>query len=483
MTPAVAPRIDSPLAQKKTMRKKVVTDEKKTTVKVPADKPKKKVVEKVVADKPQKKAPAAKTKKAVEKDAPKKSKGSNETEEKAVKTPKHINTKPTIADNQGLNLSVAKVKNIISNYCINKEINMALNDINVHTSFDDENQPTAFSLDSLSEDTLSLVDKCYSNSMDAGANYAQNKINALTKDKRDKYNELKQEAIASFQKTQKGTSLFSQDKFDMFAFNKSYDKDFYKDSKSDVSGEWKRKLKNKELHSYCVNLLTKSKVRFNSESKVFITAFVECIVRQLIVNGTVNCIDDKKKIIRLDHALDNISPSFTLFPFIASTDSYKKYILDRTDEASEESDAMSDHSDDDQDQDMKAFDASKRRLQFKYYVAELCRDVRMDLSKQDDGDYMVSSYNQTSVSKLFNQFCSNAITDLLQIFGKMLKVEVVTRDVKTVNYSIISSLVLNSHILYNIDSLDTIKFIQDKYTKHNEFLKRRQDERETKVKK
>ena len=169
-------------------------------------------------------------------------------------------------------------------------------------------------------------------------------------------------------------------------------------------------------------------------------------------------------------------PEFTMFPFIASTNAYKKYVkqqvVDTADSEADDEEHEVEPAAESEDEDV-----SDRKLQFRYYVAELCRNVRMELSASDEVPYLESKFNQTSVSRLFKQFCSNVIIELLQTFGNVLKVEVSSRNVKTVNYSIIYSLLLCSHILHNLDATQTIEFIQQKYNLYNQFLTKRSNDR------
>lgn len=394
------------------------------------------------------------------------------------KIPKKINVKATLADICGLNLSVAKIKNIISSLCINKETFTALKEMKEHrviTSVAGENtaEEFTFSLEGLSRETLAYLDMCSASlNENKGLLYSRKVIRDMSKEDAAIYNEAKRVAVATFQAEQKIGHLFQQFEFNLTAFNLKHDPTFY-DAMPDYAAGWKN-LVDKELYTHCVNLVNKNKVRFNSESKIFITAFVEFIVKQLVMNGTKSCIADKKKIIQLSHALDAPSAEFTMFPFISSTLAYKKYISQQVVDASEsEADDEPEVEPTESDEDV-----SDRKLQFRYYVAELCRNVRMELSAQDETPDLESKFNQTSVSRRFKQFCSNVIIELLQTFGNILKVEVTSRNVKTVNYAIVGSLLQCSHILHNLDVNPTVTFIQEKYNVYNQFLSDRSLKRE-----
>lgn len=433
-----------------------------------------KPIEKV--SEPVKKAKSSKVIESV-KEVPKKSKKEVvtkiEKEEKAPKAAKKINNKPTIADACGLNLSLAKVKNIISAN-INSDAVNAENDINdlvVKVPADKEgDKPTLdyckVKLSSFSPETREYLDMCREELAEQyRLKYSRTAVNKM-KDVAS-YNAAKRIASSDFIKNQKSNNLFSNESFNLTEFNKKYNKKFYADMPEfdlDLT-----KLKGKELYDECTNLINKRKIRFGSESKIFITAFIEYIIKQLVINGTKCCINDKKKIIKLEHSIKEVLPEFTMMPFIMSTPSYKKYTseVEEDDEDGEDGEVEEDVT------------KPNSKLQFKYYVSELCRNVRMELSQEDMetssevGDSKLSKFNQTSVSKVFKQFCSDVIIDLLYMFGNMLKVEIETRNIKTVKYSIINALVQSSHILHGLNIEETVQFIQEKYNTYNEYITNR----------
>ena len=156
MTSVVRQRSDTQ-AEKKSLKKKASVEEVVKTVqknKKNINEPVKKNTEDKV-DKPKKKSVS-------EKAAPKKEKEVVVKKEKKEKIPKKVNVKPTIASAQGLNLSVAKVKNIISNLCINKEIIDAATDIKSSVLDEETSKPNKanFTLDNLSPVTLEYLEFC-----------------------------------------------------------------------------------------------------------------------------------------------------------------------------------------------------------------------------------------------------------------------------------------------------------------------------------
>ncbi len=468
-------------SSKKILKKKPVEKEP-----VEAPKKTKKVVKEekapVEVKKVDEKSKKKETKKVEEKTPKKTSKKEEKEEVVKEKVPKKINNKPTLSDTCGLNLSVAKVKNIVSNLCVNKQTYHATKELKNHRVFENEDKKGdfTFSLDGLSKSTLDYLEECWAHALvDARIAHARKVVKGLSKDKEKEYTAKKRQAMAEFHDSQKNDNLFGDQEFDLTAFNLAWNPKFYDDMKVE---DWKS-YKDVELYEFCSNLVNKNKVRFNPEAKVFITAFVEYIIRQLVVNGTVNTVEDKKKIIKLEHALDTDSEGFQerfpLFPFLVNLNVYKKYLTE-LDRDSDEEDDEDEHEEDGLDEEeSEEVEMNERQLQFKYYVAELCRDVRMELSQHDEEAESIDSslYNQTSVSKDFKQFCSDAIVELLHIFGETLLSEVESRGVKTINYTIVRTLVQVSHKLYNLKSDDTVKFIQQCYNKNKVYLKERKEKR------
>lgn len=439
------------------------------------------------AEEPKKAKKGAKAKKEKESDAP------QEEEEKKVKKVKKINNKPTLSDTCGLNLSVAKVKNIMSNLCINSEPFWALKELKEHRNMAEEKLDSegksvrevaengkkvkrafTFTLHGLSQHTLDYLELAHQNSLDLSREaHAKLKIKEMSEEVRKEYNLKKKEAIAVHQLVQKNGHLFQVHEFNAVKFNNEWNKNFYKDMKVT---EWKS-LKDMELYTYCTNLINKMKVRFNAESKIFVTAFVEHIVQQMVVNGTINCVTSGKKIIKLEHALDSSAEGFeerfSLFPLISNLESFKRAL--REEEDSEETEP-----EEKQEEPMNDEEVVDRKYQFKYYVSELCRTVKMELARADCSEDMTQSvYYNTSVSKVFKNFCSNIIVDLIRTFGEVLKVEVNTRNVKTVNYTIIQTLVQVAHLMYGLGSQldDTVRFIQERYCVYQKFIEERKGKR------
>ena len=200
--------------------KKVNKKKSKETAKVSEDSKQKKGKETVESETPTKKQ-TKKNAKAVKEPVEEVAE-----EPKKEKAPKKINSKPTLADLQGLNLSVAKVKNIVSNMCINKETFVALKDLKKCREFEDEEEKGdfKFSLAKVSPETIAYLDKCHeTNVLAKKLLHSRTVVKEMKPETLKKYLETKRVAMALHQKSQKDEHLFQQNEFDLVAFNLSWD--------------------------------------------------------------------------------------------------------------------------------------------------------------------------------------------------------------------------------------------------------------------
>ena len=417
------------------------------------------------------------------------------SDNKQDKRPKKFNDKPTLSDICGLNLSVAKVKNIISNLCINKAPFMALKELRDNKVNDDTNVEVddsgkkqkknyTFVLDGLSQNTLDYLEVAQQSFLDYNRElHSKKKVKNMSEENRKSYNDARKNALANHLSSTKDTHLFKSNEFDLLAFNTTWDKNFYSDM--DVV-DWKS-LQNKELYEYCTNIVNKMKVRFNSESKVFVTAFIECIVKQLVVNGTVNCVQEGKKIIKLEHALQTTNADFkelfSLYPLITHLPTFTQYkenqlnVVDTGEVSTENVDSVDNVESMDDDH-------VDRKYKFNHYVSELCRTVKNELSRKDKpNNETESNYYTTSVSKVFKVFCSNLIVELIKVFGELLKIEVNSRNIKTVNYNVIHTLLQLVHTVHGLNNNleNTVEFIQEQYSVYQKFLENRKDKKGDKL--
>jgi hypothetical protein len=417
-----------------------------------------------------------------------------------------INSKPVLAKTTGINISPAKVKNIVSNYVLNKDAYSALTELKdarprIITRLVDGKEVSedykGVPVSSLSQKTLDYIafaNKEYDSSQ--RDEFAKTKISSLSTEARKTYNAARHVARDEHDKQTTDKYLDnSSSTFDVELFNCQYIPNFYSDytarkavsDAADKSDEWKKAIDN----------VTKLKNRFSTNSRVFLSAFVEYIIKQLALNGTVCCVADKKKIIQLSHILDTTKEGFEkrfpLYPLIVNLDTFKqaqaylnkpptaKVVAVESNDIDEKSDIQVKKEKVEKDTDLFTLDGVSldTQYQFRYYIAESCRETRMDLAKSSvdsDGDLM-TVYNYTSVSKIFKNFCSTLICEFLMRIGNMLEKEIETRGIKTVNDTIIGTVISHYHTVCGVDETETIDFIRKVTAKYYNYVADRQRKR------
>lgn len=408
--------------------------------------------------------------------------------EKSV-TNRKINVKPVLAKTTGINISPAKVKNIVSNYVLNKDSYSVLKELKEATPRkitktvegkevveDFKGTPVA----QLSKETLDYVayaTECFEKSQ--RDEYAKNKISKMQEPQRKAYYSAKSAAKDKFDKESSDDA-----QFDVEVFNKQYDPQFYvayaAEQKArqagDSSDEWKR----------AVDKVTKLKNRFSTNSRVFLSALVECLIKQIVLNGTVCCVADKKKIIQLSHILDTskegFEERFPLYPLITNLNTFKqaqKYLVEQSVPKKDESSSEESESESKPQKTTDVFTLGgvdlDKQYQFRYYIGETCREVRMDLA--DTKTEGCEIYNYTSVSKIFKNFCSTLVCEFLMRIGRMLEKEIETRGIKTVNDTVISTVISHYHIVCGVDEKLTIDFIKQATSKYYSYVANRQETR------
>lgn len=443
---------------------KVLTSKLKKKVLKATDKSLKKVVKKVI--KPKEKEPKEKVVKKV--------------------SARKINSKPVLAKVTGINISPAKVKNIISNFVLNKDAYSALKELKDATPrqikktvdgkevIDDFKGTPVSSLSQSTLDYIKYANECHEKHMKE--EYTKTKLASLSVDDRKKYTAAKASAKSEFDNQEK-KKYCDDEVFDIESFNLSYDAKFYEqyesDKKEPTTDEWRT----------AIDKVTKLKNRFSTNSRVYLSALVEYLIKQLATNGTVCCVADKKKIIQLSHILDTskdgFAERFPLYPMIVNLDTFKqaqKYIKDQAEEKKEPSEQESKTN-------TKNVDVFKindldldKQYQFRYYIGESCREVRMDLANENKSEES-DVYNYTSVSKLFKNFCSSLICEFLMRIGSMLEKEINTRGIKTVNDTVIKTVISHYHIVCGVPETDTVEFIKNSTEKYYSYVSDRQQKR------
>jgi hypothetical protein len=421
---------------------------------------------------PKAKTPKARVKKAIPVKVPK-----AKTPKAEKKSKRKINMNPTLSEKAGLNISVARVKNIVDTFIINRgefvaatEVRQAYNP----TEKDAKGVVTklpAVAINTLSAETQDLITKAkhfYDRS--DKEDFERTKVGKYSEEEKSKYSDAKKAAKDVFEDSMRLVPEFERGVFDVEGFHLSYDKKFYKDFVEPPNGddEWQKAL----------NHLSKLRVRFSANSKILLSSFIELLLRQMAVNGTYNCIQNKKKIIKLSHALQTNSKTnehFPLFSLVSNTQTYRKFKESETKESEEDEDA-------DEEDEVSGVDEDSSRPNFRFYVSEICRDVRMKLASNklsvgEDSTEDKEVYNLTNVSRDFKDFCNSLIFETVTILGRMILTEINTRGVKTLNDVIMKTVIEHLHSAYGMDFKNSLAFIETSTKQYNSFVKNRRESR------
>jgi hypothetical protein len=416
-------------------------------------------------------------------------------EKKKRKTKDDAKALVAISDTQGLNIPVPKVKRSIGDNIINHRETAALNELKEHRVMDevkDDNKEPAklgkaakrgftFVLKGLSKPTLDLIKEGHQNAVHLQKQaFSSVKIKSWHDDDEKKYNAYREARNKAEKKYENGLLVIGDGNFDAVAFNAQYDKHFFKDFSYSyapgkvLANEDYTKLKNIELYEYCTSVINKLKTRFNSDSKVIITAGLELLTRDILRNAARNCVDAKKKILKVDHALNlnGDESNFPLHRLLPTLDTYVRYKA-LLKEAEKKSDSDSETKEDEE--------TEKVRVPYKHYIGEAAKVVKRELVG-NDCDSPFAKFNISADLKLF---ISDVISELCVRFGHAMLSEVQTRKIKTVNNEIARTIIYQLYI--NAGAYQHLKgaeeFIRSCYNRYREFIalraKQNQDKKAT----
>lgn len=360
-----------------------------------------------------------------------------------VKNSRKINNKPLSSEKTGMNVSPAKVKNIISNYVLNHDIYKAINEVKYL-------QRNEKPLSEISDETKSLISEI-SNDITASKRrqYERNKYEGLSQDEKKRYLDEKNTFKSKLDKNDKAS-------YDIQKFNLSFDDKFYDDFSCDLSFS--------NDYNQLIKAIAKSKFRFSYNSRIYLSSFIELIIRQIAYNSIYTCVKNNRKIIQVEHNLvkhpELSNGEYSLFNMVRNLNVSQEYL--------EKSDT---------DEVVLLENLTKEKQnQFKYYISETCREIKQELSSKFPSDNYI--YNSTSISKNFKNYGSSVVCEVLIIIGKMIKVEVEFRSVKTVNDSVIKTVLSQLHTANNIDFISTKEFIDLVSKKYSDYIITKKNEKE-----
>jgi len=375
-------------------------------------------------------------------------------EKKVADKNRKVNNKPLTSEKTGINVSPAKVKNIISNYVLNDDIYKAINELKYM-------QRNSKNITEMSDETKLLVSNLNEEIIKVKRKqYERSKYESFSAEEKKRYLEEKNKFKSGLTKYDKCVfnDTFS---YDIKEFNLTFDNKYYDEFSYDLSYA--------NDYDQLIKAITKSKYRFSNNSRLYLSSFIELLIRQIAYNSIYTCIKNDRKIIQVEHNLtkndDLVNGEYSLFNLVRNLKVSKDYesggelggslILENL--------------------------TKEKQHQFKYYISETCREIKHLLAeKYPDSDNV---YNHTSISKNFKNYGSSIVCEVIIIIGKMIRFEIESRSVKTVNDGVIKTVLAQLHLSNSIDFKGTSDFINSISKKYNEYITTKKDEKVKKTEK
>lgn len=306
-----------------------------------------------------------------------------------------------------LSIPHSKVKNIISNTILNYDIMAVLNEI--------KGPP-----ETLSDYTKKYIDDLNkNNSLSQQKTYERKKYSSLSVEQKQQYKELKSKGFT-----------------DLKTLNTDFDKEFYTEFKPIVLD-----LSDAPI---LVKAINKNKYRFSNNTKVYLTSFIDLLVKQLIKDTLLNTQKTGKKNVQVE----SVKHSYELGKIAESSKTNKLYKLS--------------------DEEISTFVLenidTEKLFQFKTSITDICKETKSALSIEypEQSDY----FNGVVISKQFKNYCSTVICELLVLISKMIRVEVESRNIKTINENIVNTVLQQLFIVYDINFSKTLTYLTDTSTKY-----------------
>jgi hypothetical protein len=289
----------------------------------------------------------------------------------------------------------------------------------------------------------------------------------------DKYSKERKEDYMKKRKEYKSTN----EKFDVANFNKSFDKNFYKEfaeyklhHDSYIIGKEFPVVKNskngKPREPYnewtrAAALVNKLSMRLSGNTRNIIACFIDRVVEQLASNALYNCILDKRHILQLRHAIyttPNYHERVPLSAFIETLHNYKTVLnwLNECRIVREQNKVLKDN------EEAQLVEPPYPTVDYLYdfsgYVGEVCRSVRITQS-ESVSELEKEQYLETSVSYEFKRFCSDLINETILRIGSSLKLAVEREGVKTISDTMVYYIIEQIHAICGLDYKQTHKLM------------------------
>jgi histone H3/H4 len=285
----------------------------------------------------------------------------------------------------GINMSVSRVRKHVDKNNVNADIEAACTELK--TLIDQENESKTVDLNTLSDETVALVDKAYL---------------TIYEVRKNKYDALKKRL---------GDSKASGD-----------------DTKFKSLEAFPVKT---ESLSEKAEYVSKLRCRFSNDASVVLSSALDYVVQDLVRTAMINARTHGKAIIQVQHVVQGDFSSVSMYPLVSQLGVVQKalHVGDEVVEVEVDVDVEVDVEEktdvpDEEDED-------KNGSTFEFYINLICKNVKATLVAEDE------TYQSIRISKHIRKFCSDVVIQLIERISPLIKLYANTAKMKTVNDEVI----------------------------------------------
>jgi hypothetical protein len=206
--------------------------------------------------------------------------------------------------------------------------------------------------------------------------------------------------------------------------------------------------------------------RFSDELHVAVTVFIDYLVKQFSQVAIIKCRASDKARVLVKHVLEN-THQIELFPLISNFRSYQAAVLAQQAQPTKGKlkgttvgDVPSEPTE----------TVSKKKHPFEYCVFAVCKQLIKELKELNPN----AGFDNILISSEYKTFMCEIVDELIQTFGPILRQEITSREVKTVNVDTFYS-VLGALLTWHRVSFPAVKsYIEERVTRYDQY-----DEEET----
>lgn len=205
--------------------------------------------------------------------------------------------------------------------------------------------------------------------------------------------------------------------------------------------------------------------RFSDELHVATTVFIDYLVQQFSQVAIMKCREDKKSRVMIKHVLEN-TKEIELFPLVSNFRSYQNAALRYLSSANKGKLTSTAAATEDDDE-------NKGKHPFSYCVYGVCKQLTKELHEK----YPTGGYEKILISSEFKQFMCELVDELVQMIGPILRQEIASHDVKTVNINTFYSVLGVLLSWHRVNFVEVKKYIEDRVERYKTYTGTRAEER------